>query len=228
MIASRKEFLSGFGLFVAFLVVLIILFFPIFKGQNALRYLDNLYNSISKGSAYYIPAVQEQVGKFAGESIIVTLKAANQKAAEQIAALFRSSDAEVIVTGTELKVKGDLGKILGNCLKDADAMYKNAGEQVSGKYGYDERRVLFNWWTAFKGMDKDLSGQKKFKEAKIVNLVQNKAVETSYNYYKVEAQKISDQPGTVIASLLFYVIYTLWYGFAILFMFEGWGLRLGH
>ena len=34
--------------------------------------------------------------------------------------------------------------------------------------------------------------------------------------------------GVVIFSLVFYVIYTLWYGFAIMFMFEGWGLKLEH
>jgi hypothetical protein len=58
--------------------------------------------------------------------------------------------------------------------------------------------------------------------------VQKKALETSYNYYKIEPQKIGDRLGVVIFSLFFYVVYTLWYGFAIMFMFEGWGLRLTH
>ena len=96
------------------------------------------------------------------------------------------------------------------------------------KYGYDERRVLFNWWQALKAMDKELGKQKLFKEAKIITLVKKKAVETSYNYYGVEPKKITDSPGVVIFSLVFYVIYTLWYGFAIMYMFEGWGLRLSH
>jgi hypothetical protein len=87
---------------------------------------------------------------------------------------------------------------------------------------------MFNWWKAFEEMEKDLKRQKKFKEAKIVALVVKKAVESSYNYYKIEPQKISDRWGTVTFSLLFYVVYTLWYGFAIMFMFEGWGLKLEH
>ena len=29
-------------------------------------------------------------------------------------------------------------------------------------------------------------------------------------------------------TLVFYVVYTVWYGFAIIFMFEGWGLKLSH
>ena len=77
-------------------------------------------------------------------------------------------------------------------------------------------------------MQKGLNKQKNFKEAKVVALVQKRALEPSYNYYTVEPQKIGDRWGTVFFSLLFYVVYTLWYGFAMLFMFEGWGLKLGH
>ena len=70
--------------------------------------------------------------------------------------------------------------------------------------------------------------QKKFEAAKLVDLTQKKAVEAAYNYYGIEAQKISDRFGVVLFSLVFYVVYTLWYGFAILYLFEGCGLRLGH
>ncbi len=107
-------------------------------------------------------------------------------------------------------------------------MYHNKGEKVASKYGYNERRVLYNWWKASKSMDKDLKKQKKFEEAKVISLVIKKAVESSYNYYKIKPEKISDKLGIVIFSLVFYVGYTLWYGFAIMFMFEGWGMKLGH
>jgi hypothetical protein len=77
-------------------------------------------------------------------------------------------------------------------------------------------------------MSKSLNKQSMFDSAKVVDTVQTKAIEASYNYYKVEAQHISDDIGLVIFSLVFYVVYTLWYGFAILFVFEGWGLKLSH
>ncbi len=228
MIAHKKEFFGGFGLLVAFFVVLVIMFSPVLKGQNGLEYLDSLYNSISKGSAYYIPKVKEKTDSFMGSSIEVILKLSSEKQAQQTALLFRKGNALANTSGAQLKVAGDLGKILGNCLSDADDMYMNKGEKVSSKYGYNEKRVLFNWWNALKAMDKALKDQKKFKEAKTVALVKKKAVETAYNYYKIQPQKISDRLGIVIFSLIFYVVYTLWYGFAIMFMFEGWGLRLEH
>ena len=61
MIANKKEFLKGLGLMAAFVIVLIIFFSPVFNGQNGLNYLDSLYNSISKGSAYYIPKLKEEI-----------------------------------------------------------------------------------------------------------------------------------------------------------------------
>ena len=229
MIEGKKEFYGGLGMMVAFTVVLFIMFAPVFKGKNGLEYLDELYNTISKNSAYYIQEVKKEVeDKFKGNSVDVTLKMADEKQAGQTALLFKRGGASVSTSGAELKVSGDLAKILDNCLADAEDMYRNNGEKVSGKYDYEEKRVLFNWWNALKAMDKDLKRQKKFKEAKIVTRVKEKAVETSYNYYKIEPQKIGNRIGMVIFSLIFYVVYTVWYGFGILFMFEGWGMKLGH
>ncbi|MBW1705880.1 MAG: hypothetical protein JRJ86_12055 [Deltaproteobacteria bacterium] len=228
MIAQKKEFYGGMGMLAAFIVVLIIIFSPVFKGHNGLEYLDSLYNSISKGSAYYIPKVKEKTDTFKGKSISVTLTMTDKAQAQQTAPLFKAGGANVTVKGAEIKITGDLGRILENCLADADLMYKNEGQKVSKKYGYDERRVLFNWWEAANAMDKDLKKQKLFKEAKVIALVVKKAVESSYNYYKIEPQKIGDRLGIVVFSLVFYVIYTLWYGFAVMFMFEGWGMKLEH
>jgi hypothetical protein len=228
MAGKPKELYLGFGLIIGFVIVLVLFFLPLYNGKNGLDYLDNLYNCISKGSAYYIPKVKKDVSKFTGNQVGVTLKMADRKQAEQTASLFKAAGAETVLAESTLTVKGDLGRILGAALDDADAMYRNDGKQVSGKYGYEERRVLYNWWKAFQEMDKDLGKQKSFKEAKAVTLVQQKALEASYNYYQIQPQSIGDRWGTVIFSLFFYVVYTLWYGFAILFMFEGWGLQLGH
>jgi len=228
MIADKRKFFIGAGLMASFVVVLIIFFSPVFEGQNGLDYLDNLYNSISKGSAYYIPKLRDDIQGFKGDFVTVTLNVADDSEAEQTARLLRAGGAEVEQKESQLIVSGDLGMILENCLTDADAMYKNDGTQVSAKYGYEERVVLYNWWKAAKEMEKNLQKQKRFKEAEVVSLIEKKAIETSYNYYNIEPQSISDKGWLVLFSLLFYVGYTMWYGFAFMFMFEGWGMKLEH
>ena len=228
MMENKKELFAGLGLLIAFAVILAVIFSPVYKGHNGLEYLDNLYNSISKGSAYYIPKVKKEIQKIAGTSVIATIEMADDGQAKQTAVLLMKGDALVNVSGTRLKIEGDLGKILLNCVADADSMYINDGKTVAAKYGYNERQVLYNWWLALKALNKDLTKQKQFKAASAVDMVATKAVETSYNYYRIEPQKISDRFFIVLFSLVFYVIYTLCYGFAIMFIFEGWGLKLEH
>lgn len=228
MISQKKEFYTGVSLLAAFIVVLFIIFSPVFNGQNGLEFLDDLYNSISKGSAYYIPKIKQETAAFSGETIHVSLEMKSDLQAEQTALLFMKSGAMINTTGKEVKVNGDLGQILANCLSDADAMYVNNGRALTEKYGYNEKQALFNWWHALNAMDKELKKQKQFRKAKAVHLVVTKAVESAYNYYGVDPQKISDRFGVVLFSLVFYVVYTLWYGFSIMYMFTGIGLKLEH
>ena len=228
MIARKKEFYGGIGMIIAFFAVLAVMFMPVFNGHNALNTLDSLYNSISKGSAYYVPDVARTADGFRGKTISVSLALDSEAQVRQTASLFMAAGAQAHGTGTNLNVSGDLAAILAGCLQDADDMYHNRGVALSDRYGYPERQALYNWWTALRLMDKGLKAQKRFDAAKVVSLVNSKAVETAYNYYRIEPQKIGDRIGTVIFSLVFYVVYTLWYGFGILFLFEGWGLRLEH
>jgi hypothetical protein len=227
MIANKKEFLGGIGLLIAFLVALGLIFSPIFGGKNGLDYADSLYNSISKGSAYYIPKMKKESEKFMGDSVSVNLAMIDEAQAQQTALLFSKAGAIVNTSGAQVKVSGDLGKILENCLTDADNMFANDGQKLSDKYGYDGKRVLFNWWKAFKAMEKNLNKQENFNEAMVISNVSQKTVEAAYNYYGVISEKMTQRMGLVTFSLSFYVFYTLWYGFAIMFIFEGWGLKMG-
>ena len=123
MIANKKTFNLGLVMMVAFIVVLVIFFMPVFNGHNGLNYLDSLYNSISKGSAYYIPKLKEEVQPFAGKTVNVNLTMKSAEQAQQTALLFQKTGATAEASGEKLKVSGDMGQILSGCLEDSDAMY---------------------------------------------------------------------------------------------------------
>ena len=228
MIANKSKFTTGMILMVLFTAVFIAIFMPLFGGQNGLEYLDNLYNSISKGSAYYIDGAREEVNALDDASITLSLTMKSDMQARQTMPLLAKTGARVDLEGAQLTVTGSMVTILNHCLDDAQFMYDNDGSSVSAKYGYNEKTALYNWWSALKAMDFDLKRQKLFKTAKTADLVNKKAVETAYNYYGIEGQKITDRIGVVLFSLVFYVAYTLWYGFGIMYLFEGWGMRLEH
>jgi hypothetical protein len=226
--AKAKEMYMGIGLMIGFIVVLVLMFLPLFDGKNGLNYMDDLYNKISKGSAYYIPKIKKDAEKFNGKKVSITLNVKDAAQVNNTKLLLEKSGMVVIATGNQLKVDGDFGKIMAACLEDSDLMFNNAGDKIKGKYSYDERQVLYNWYNALAAMDKSLSDQKLFAEANFIKTVSAKGVECSYNYYKITPQKISEQAGIVLFSLIFYVVYTMWYGFSIMYMFEGAGLDIGH
>ena len=225
-IAHKGEFTRGIILSISFLVVLAIIYSPVFKGKNGLEAADELFNSIAKGSTYYIPGVIEKNGAFMDKNIDVTIAMKDADMAEKTALLFSTAGALVDQSGAELTIRGDLGKVLGAALQDADNMFNNRGDPLADKYGYDPKEAMYNWWSAFKLADKALKKQKMFKEAKFVSEVQTKAVETGYNFYGIAPEPVSKRAGILSFSLVFYVVYTLWWGFAIFYLFEGWGLRM--
>lgn len=228
MIYNKKEFYGGATLLIAFFVVLFFMFQPLFNGHNAMEYLDNLYNTISKGSINYVPQLMEDANAYDAKQIAVEMTYASEVQAGQSEVLFTAAGAQTVLSGATLKVTGSLGAILKATLTDSASMYANDGDSVSAKYSIAPRRVLFNWWTSLKLMDKSFKVQKEFEASKVSATVQKKAVEAAYNYFGVEPVQIMDEAGMVAFSLIFYVFYTLWYGFAILFLFEGWGLKLSH
>ena len=219
----------GILMLVAFMALLIVIFMPVFPGKvNGLDYADNLFNMVSKGSSYFIPKAMKDADKFTGKSIDVKIKLDDDKQVAATAKVFEVSGAQVAVSGKELVIKGDMGPLFKSCLADADQMFKNDGKPIADKYGMPEKQVMFSWWTAFGKIGKDLTKQEKFDDAKPFANIQKKALEPSYNYYGVQAMDWKENIVMILAALAFYVFYTLWYGFGLMYLFEGMGLKIGH
>ncbi len=224
---NKKAMSMGIFLGLTFFVVLSLIFSPIFgEGKNGLVFSDDMFNKLSKGSSYFIPKVMESNRKFVGANISTTVKIEKAEDVEKAVKVLTVAGAQVEEAGHEIKIMADIGGLMGTALNDSDAMYKNDGKSVSDRYGFDEKEVMVTWWNIMKPLDKQLKKEGKIEEARIVSDVMKKAVETAHNFYGIEAQKVTDKAGMMIALLVFYVIYTMWWGFAIYYMFEGIGLSM--
>jgi hypothetical protein len=209
-----------------FIAVLITMFMPIFNGENAFRAADKLFNTISKGSTYYIPMLKEGAAPYSDEKLDGTIKVQKGVSADDIAKVLRGAGADVEQAGDGLKVSARLGELFDAALKDSDDMFHNRGDVVEGRYGIPPKRALFAWWSGLVAITKLLESEKRFKEAAYIGELQARGVEVGYNYFKIEPEKASDRWLILTGSLIFYIIYTLWWGFAIYFLFEGIGLQL--
>lgn len=244
--AQKRHMTYGIALGISFIVVLVLIFSPIFPKasdgtpQNGLEWADRMFNRLAKGSSYFIPRVEKSNEKFMGKVFTVSIKmdkpddkpGDGEKRAERASKLFTVNEgAKVEVNGAELKIEGDLGKVLAAALRDSETMYRNEGEKIKVLYGTvmkteDEKQMFRQWWNVLDKINKKFVQEKKVAEAKIVSDVMKKAVEASYNFYGIAAQKVSEKAGVMIFLLVFYVVYTMWWGFAIFFTFEGIGLSM--
>jgi hypothetical protein len=227
LVKNKKMFSVGAFLALTFVGVLALIFSPIFgNGMNGLTYADDIFNKLSKGSSYFIPKVAKSNEKFAGTNLALTVKLEKPEQNEDTLKMLTAAGLAVKNEGPALQISGNLGALMSRILQDADDMYKNDGKKVADRYGVDEKAAMTSWWNVLKVMDKELKKQGKIDDSKIVSDVMKKAVEPAYNYYQVEAQKVADKAGIMTGLLVFYVIYTMWWGFAIFYMFDGIGLTM--
>jgi hypothetical protein len=245
--AGHKGHLGlGIILALSFWVVLFLVFSPIFpkttegKPQNGLEWADELFNQLAKGSSYFIPKVQKSNEKFVGKMFSATIKVdkpedkpgdAEARAGRASKLFMINPGATVEVNGSQLKIAGDLGLVLKAALDDADMMFKNEGDKLKAKYaaamGTDDVKQIFRQWNnVLPKIDKSFKKEGKIEDASIVSDVTKKAIETGYNFYQVDAKKVKDEAGLMTFLLVFYVAYTMWWGFAIFFIFEGIGLNM--
>ncbi len=226
LIYDKKTFGIGLLLFITFLIVLGVMFSPFFGGENALKASDKLFNSISKGSTYYIPDILNKAQAMGDAKFEATIKLKTDDLAQKAEKVLTASGSQVSSAGSQLHIRGDLGQALTSALKDSDSMFHNRDTEVSQKYGFPGREALFVWWNVLKEVEKDLTRQAKFKQAAFVSTVIKKGVEVGYNFFGIAPESALSKAGILTFALICYVVYTLWWGIAILFLFEGLGLEM--
>ncbi len=226
LIKNSKMFSVGALFAVTFLGVLFLIFSPVFEGKNGLQFADDSFNKLAKGSSYFIPKVSKSVEKFAGKPLTAVISLDKAEDAAAVEKILTTAGAKVIRNDASLTMEGDIAVILKAAVKDADAMYNNDGKAVSARYGMDEKKALKYWWIALGKIEKQMKKDKNIEVSKVISDVNKKAVEPGYNFYTIPANKVIDHAGMLSGLLVFYVAYTMWWGFAIFYLFDGIGLTM--
>ncbi|MBF0103767.1 MAG: hypothetical protein HQM16_00440 [Deltaproteobacteria bacterium] len=224
IIVNKKTFYTGFFMAVVFVCVLVGMFMPLFEGKNAFESADDLFNSLSKGSTYYIPGVEKEVRAMGHQPITSEQKTTDT--ADTLKVL-TTNNIQVVPSGDKISVTGNLDDIISVALGDADLMFKNDGDAIVKKYGIPEaKRVVYIWWHVLTGLEKSLEKAERFKEAAMTKKAKARGIEVAYNFFAINSQDISQKWGILLFSLIFYVCYTLWWGYAIFYLVDGVGLKL--
>ena len=228
VVRNKNTFTIGISLLVSFVLIYVGMMSPNFgNGRNGLQYADDMFNSLSKGSAYFMKEAQIVADGQKGKNINLTVKASSPAEAVKWGKLYSTAGATVTVKESSVTIDGDFGKILGAVVADSDFMYYNDSKSVEKKYGYDGREATYNWNSSFKKIDAALKAKSQFSEGSALLKVQQKALEPGYNYYGVEIKLVSENKASLAFLLSFYLIYTMWYGFGLFYFMDGLGIVIG-
>jgi len=225
VVRNKRTFSIGVVMIVSFILCYVGMMSPNFgNGRNGLEFADDMFNSLSKGSAYFIKDAQKVADGQKGKNINLTVKASSPADAEKWGKLYSTAGAAVTVKESSVTINGDYGKILSAVVADSDFMYHNDSKSLENKYGYDGREATNNWNSSLKKIDAALKAKSQFQEEFDLVKVQQKALEPAYNYYGVEIKKVSENKLSLAFLLSFYLVYTVWYGFGLFYLFDGLGI----
>lgn len=247
LIVNKGPFAKGALLMVTFLAVFAFIMSPMFKDQNGqpqngLQFSDDFFNKLAKNSSDYFDTVKATVAKQLGKQIAVTAtaplpdpkdepdrtaaQAKANKNAQAMAKALQAAGAQVEVKDNVLSVKADLGAMGEFAYGKAMAVFNVAPMDADKPENQADRALCKDLWKGFGVMMKPLQKAGKVPEAKMLDTVMRKALEPAYNFYGLPGEPVSKNVVLLIGLLTFYVVYTMWYGYGIFFMFEGVGMSM--
>lgn len=228
LIRNKGKAVLGLLLGISFFAVLALIFAPILKGESGLELSDRLFNRLAKGSSYFIPSLSSRLTNFEKEEVSVSVEMESAGQARRALEILLKAGSETSAQGAVLNVKGSLGNLLGAALQDCKTMYLNNGDELRGKYGMDGKEAMLIWHRALNGTAKELQkgSNRNIKQSKMVLAVVTEGIEPAYNFYGIQPESVSHRAGITAFLLVFYLVYTIWWGFGIFFLFEGIGFAM--
>jgi hypothetical protein len=226
LIRNKGKALMGLLLGLSFLVLLALIFAPVFRGKNGMEFAEQLFNRLAKGSSYFIPQLSAELTSFEKQEVAVSVEMEDTEQAARAKRIFSRAAPDTTAQGVTLNVRGDLAQMLGSALEDCRAMYWNNGNELREKYGMDGKEAMVVWHRALNAIAKKLQAgeNRNVAQSKMILAVVTKGIEPAYNFYGMEPERVSSRAGITTLLLVFYLVYTVWWGFAIYFTFEGFGL----
>jgi len=106
------------------------------RHKKAFDWADQLFNQLTKNSAYYIPVATQKAASYKGVPMDLSVNPRWAGAAEKTARIIRTNglQAEVIGDG-RVRIIGDFGEMSQFALVDADLLFK--GGRESYRQGMD-------------------------------------------------------------------------------------------
>ena len=225
-VVDQKRFGVGLLGLLTFLVVLAFWLFPVLNHKTGLEWADELFNQLAKNSMSFMPAATRRAARFEGVIVDLGVNPRWPGGDVRIAQIVEGNGMSARVVGDgRVRIVSDLGLLAKAAAQDADLLFKGQEQDLRNRYGMSGKEVVYYWWTAFDGLIRRYVQENRPAEADFARFMTTRVLEPSYNFAGIQSKDISKNVGIVVFLLGFYIVYTLWLGFSIMFLFEGIGIR---
>ncbi|AWB10867.1 hypothetical protein TDSAC_1528 [Thermodesulfobium acidiphilum] len=250
MLSNRRKFQLGLLGIISFMAMLIVWLSPVAPGHlTGLQWADQFFNGLTKASAYQFPKVFKESENFVGKPFVLNYKAANESDAKMLERLYTSFGAKVDAQGTSLTISGDLGKVSQGILSYSEDFFNNRRKDMTNVLGFDSKDGLYAIYLSQKALEKYYLRNNQAAELKFVREILERAIEPAYNfdgivaagspkpvegeyaigalrhYPSIEQSPIGVREMIILTGLIiFYLLYTCWYGFSLMYLLEGAGI----
>ncbi len=224
-VVDRRRLSLGMTGLVTFLGVLGLWLSPVIDGKTGLEWADLLFNQLTKSSIHFTSEGVRGAAKFEGVTVDLGVNPRWPGGDAQVARIVTANGMSAKVIGdSRVRIVGDLGLLAKAAAADAELLFTGNEQALRDRYGMGGREVIYYWWTAFEGLGRRYTQEDRPAEAGFVTSFASRVLEPSYNFAGIDQRDISQNVGIVTLLLSFYVLYTLWLGFSIMLVFEGFGI----
>ncbi|MBF0481224.1 MAG: hypothetical protein HQK81_06505 [Desulfovibrionaceae bacterium] len=232
LIRNKGIFNLGLFLLVTFTAVLACILLPLYgpegKKINGLAVSDDFFNKLAKDSANYLSMITEEINTTIGDQALdVTVKMAKPEDAAGAAGIITKAGFSAEAKDADIHVSAALKPMLLKFIADAQVVYDNDPDgKIKDLYGMRGDKALALVFEVANRSIKLLQKEKKLTEANIINSFNKRALEPAVNFYGISGEPVMKNIPALAGLLVFYVVYTMWYGYAIFYLFEGIGMTM--
>jgi uncharacterized membrane protein YfcA len=225
IIIDRAKFNLGLVGLAVFGVVLTSALVPWRRNGNLLNRADTFFSRLAKQSVYYVPQARRRTTEIQDARMDFGVRPRDQADLAHIRAIASAGGSRTSLTPDgRVRIQGVLGPLSMTALDDADLMFAGKGEQIQAKYGLRATAVIYHWWLIFDSLARRYVQENLSQHAEYCKYVSAKVLEPAYNFRDVPAGRPDGGTTMLLFLLVLYVVYTVWYGMAIMLMFEGLGI----
>jgi hypothetical protein len=250
MLSNKNKLQLGLIGIISFMAMLIVWVSPVAPGHlTGLQWTDQFFNGLTKASAYQFPKVFKDSERFIGKTFNLNYRASNENETKMLEKLYTSFGAKVDVQGTNLTISGDLGRVSQGILSYSEDFFNNRRKDMTNVLGFDSKDGLYSIYLSQKALEKSYLRNNQASELQFVREIQERGIEPAYNfdgivaagapkpvegeyalgalrsYPSIEQSPVGIKEMIILSGLIiFYLLYTCWYGFSLMYLLEGAGV----